>query len=229
MQNLAENLTDGVIAYIRQQLFEAKTLSPGDKINERELSRILNISRAPIREAFRELEEQGFVTSVKYKGWFVPDFSEEDALEINNVRTLLEGHLFEVAIRKESYTEEDIPAIEALNEDLAELEREEADRPGKVYQFLQKEMEFHLALYALAKNHCLLTQKLLKNLTYQIRLSLSYTDNLHKQDFMKYSVEVHRLMLRYLREKNLEGFQGIISRRLDRNKNIQDILDSSEK
>lgn len=218
MHNLAENLTESVIAYIRQQIFEAKTLAPGDKINERELARILNISRAPIREAFRELEEQGFITSIKYKGWYVPDFSEEEALEINNVRTLLEGYLFESAINADCYTEEDLRAAELLNEDLEAIEAEE--NVGQAYRFLEKEMEFHLSLYSIAKEHCSLTRKLLENLTYQIRLSLSYTDNLHKRGFMKYSIQTHKLMIKYLKEKDIDAFRRIITKRLDRNKNI---------
>jgi len=217
-----ESLIENVVSYIRRQIFETKTLTPGDRINERELSRILNISRAPIREAFRELEEQGFITSIKYKGWFVPNFTDEEAVEINSVRTFLEGYLFETAMLVGCYTEEDLLPAKLLNEELALLEA--AEDSEKVYHFLEKEMEFHLSLYSIAKNHCVLTRKLLENLSYQIRLSLSYTDNLHMHNFMKYSVQVHRLMIKYLSEKNRKAFQEIISKRLDKSKNIQNIL-----
>ena len=228
MQGISDDLIRLVIDHIRQQIFESKTLTPGDKVSERELSRVLNISRAPVREALRELEEQGFITSVKYRGWYVPDFTEEEAVEINSIRTLLELYLFEMAIRTNCYTDEDLARAESLNDELELLEREE-DGSGKVYRFLEKELEFHLSLYAIAKGHCVLAQKLLKNIGYQIRLSLSYTDNLHRQGFMEYSIHVHKLMIQYLKERDFESFRRMLSRRLDRNKDIRGLLDGGAK
>ena len=228
MQGVSEDLIRIVIDHIRQQIFESKTLTPGDKVSERELSRVLNISRAPVREALRELEEQGFITSVKYRGWYVPDFTEEEAIEINSIRTLLELFLFETAIRTNCYCNEDLTEAERLNEELEALEQQE-DGPGKVYRFLEKELEFHLSLYAIAKEHCVLAQKLLRNISYQIRLSLSYTDNLHRQGFMEYSIRVHKLMIQYLKERDFESFRRMLSRRLDRNKDIRGLLDGGMK
>ncbi len=109
---LSEDLKEKVTNYIREQIFERRTLHPGSKLKERELSRILNISRAPVREAFKELEEQGFITSIKYKGWFIADFSDEEAIEINSIRNLLEYSLFEKAIKTNSFTDADL--LEAM-------------------------------------------------------------------------------------------------------------------
>ena len=226
MQEMSDDLIRVVIDYIRQQIFENKTLTPGDKVSERELSRALNISRAPVREALRELEEQGFIVSIKYRGWYVPDFSEKEAVEINSIRTLLEVFLFETAIRTNCYRDEDLRQAELLNEELQALEKEE-DGPGKVYHFLEKELEFHLSLYAIAKDHCVLAQKLLKNISYQIRLSLSYTDNLHRQGFMEYSTRVHKSMIHYLKERDFDSLRQMLLRRLDRNKDIRALSDNT--
>ena len=228
MQGISEDLIRVVIEHIRQQIFESKTLTPGDKVSERELARVLNISRAPVREALRELEEQGFITSVKYRGWYVPDFTEEEAVEINSIRTLLELYLFEMAIRTNCYTDEDLSVAESLNDELEMLEREE-EGPGKAYRFLEKELEFHLSLYAIAKEHCVLAQRLLRNISYQIRLSLSYTDNLHRQGFMEYSIRVHKLMIRYLKERDFESFRQMLTRRLDKHKDIHGPLVAAAK
>lgn len=228
MQDVSGSLTRTVIDHIRRQIFESKTLTPGDQVSERELARTLNISRAPVREALRELEEQGFITSVKYRGWYVSNFSEEEALEINSIRTLLETYLFEAAIRTGCYDDEDLSLAESLNGELEAIEREE-DGPGKVCRFLEKELEFHLSLYAIAKNHCVLAQKLLKNISYQIRLSLSYTDNLHRQGFMEYSIRVHERMIRCLKERDFESFRGILLRRLDKDKDIRGTLETDAK
>ena len=98
LADVRENLKDIAIDYIRERIFEQRTLRCGEQVNERELSRTLCLSRAPIREALKELEEQGLIVSVKYKGWFVADFREEDILEINRLRTLLEHNILEAVV-----------------------------------------------------------------------------------------------------------------------------------
>ena len=69
MQKIFDDLKETIISYVRKQIFEDRTLSLGSRLNEREIARDLNISRAPIREAFKELEAQGSIVSIKYKGW----------------------------------------------------------------------------------------------------------------------------------------------------------------
>ena len=210
---LSEDLKEKVTNYIREQIFERRTLHPGSKLKERELSRILNISRAPVREAFKELEEQGFITSIKYKGWFIADFSDEEAIEINSIRNLLEYSLFEKAIKTNSFTDADLLEAMKLNEEL-KIIAEREDSIDKIYLFMEKEMEFHMSLYSIAKKHYIWTQKLLKNLSYQIRLS--FVDHLYKYGYMEYSIGVHELMLQAIKKKDLSELKVIFSKRSNR-------------
>ena len=91
-------LKESVVEYLREQIFKKRALTSGDRIHERELSRLLGVSRAPIREALKELEEQGLVVSEKYRGWFVANFHEEEFFEINKLRSLLEYSLLETVL-----------------------------------------------------------------------------------------------------------------------------------
>lgn len=218
MYRPVEDLKDVIIGHVRKQIFEERALSPGSQINEREIARALNISRAPVREAFKELEAQGFLVSIKYKGWFVADPSEEEILEINTIRTLLEHSLFETAIKRASFSEADLLPAEQINHELGEIAKEK-NSIEKVYCFLEKEMEFHMQLHALAKDHCLWTRKLLTNLSYQIRLS--FVGWLYKYGYMQHSFQTHRAMLDCLRAKDLEGLRRLLSQRLSRQRNLE--------
>jgi len=218
VQKIFDDLKETIISYVRKQIFEDRTLSPGSRLNEREIARDLNISRAPIREAFKELEAQGFIVSIKYKGWFVADLSEEEIIEINTIRTLLEHSLFETAIRCNSFCEADLLSAVQLNDELGEIAKGE-DSANKVYRFLEKEMEFHTQLHALAKEHCLWTRRLLVNLSYQIRLS--FIGWLYKYGYMQHSFEIHNAMLECLEAKDLEGLQHLLFLRLDRQRSLE--------
>ena len=68
----------------------AGELEPGDKLTEEEIAGNLNVSRGPVREAFRALEQAGLVRMEKNRGVFVRQVSVEDADEIYEVRAGLD-------------------------------------------------------------------------------------------------------------------------------------------
>jgi phosphonate utilization transcriptional regulator len=68
----------------------AGELEPGDKLTEEGIAANLNVSRGPVREAFRALEQAGLVRTEKNRGVFVRQVSVEDADEIYEVRAGLD-------------------------------------------------------------------------------------------------------------------------------------------
>src|SRR3954451_8278198 len=62
------------------------TYSPGSKLGAEELAGILGVSRGPIREAFRSLEEAGRLVLSKNRGAFVRQLSVEEAPQLYVVR-----------------------------------------------------------------------------------------------------------------------------------------------
>jgi len=83
-------LVDQVSEILADAILEG-VLRGGDKLVETELVRQFGISRAPIREAFRELEKRGLVEIVPRKGTYVRVITERDIKENFPVRAALEG------------------------------------------------------------------------------------------------------------------------------------------
>lgn len=65
-------------------------LAVGAKLNEVAVAERLGVSRGPVREAFRALEESGLVRQEKNRGVFVRQVSVEEAEEIYEVRAALD-------------------------------------------------------------------------------------------------------------------------------------------
>ena len=61
-------------------------LAPGRKLNEEEVAILFNVSRGPVREAFRALESAGLLRLEKNRGVYVRQISVEEADEIYEVR-----------------------------------------------------------------------------------------------------------------------------------------------
>jgi DNA-binding GntR family transcriptional regulator len=83
-----------VRAIVAQKLREAimsGTLKPGQRLVERELCEMMGVSRPSIREALRHLEADGLVNTVPHRGPVVSTISLEEARQLYDARSVLEG------------------------------------------------------------------------------------------------------------------------------------------
>ena len=79
---------------IRERLIEdilGGKLAPGERLVETRLAQQFGVSQGPVREALRDLELFGFVTSTSFRGTQVRQISTQDLLEIYPIRAALEG------------------------------------------------------------------------------------------------------------------------------------------
>jgi DNA-binding GntR family transcriptional regulator len=73
----------------------AGDITPGSPLIETDLSTRFDVSRGPLREALRQLVEEGLLVTVPYTGTRVASLSLEDVREIYSLRTALEIFAFE--------------------------------------------------------------------------------------------------------------------------------------
>jgi len=94
-----QSLTSLVQREIERRIL-AGELAPGAKLNEAELAMAMGVSRGPVREAFRALEQAGLVHTQKNRGVFVRQVSLQEADEIYEVRAALEAHIGRLAAQR---------------------------------------------------------------------------------------------------------------------------------
>ena len=78
---------------VREEIMRLITtgqLTAGDKLNEMDFARRFQISRAPIREAFRALEEAGLLKLERNRGVYVREIKETEAKELYELRASLD-------------------------------------------------------------------------------------------------------------------------------------------
>ena len=83
------SVKESVVEHLRTQIIIGE-LVPGQKLNELELSSSLGISRPPLREAFRVLENEHLVVSTPRKGVSVSELSIEGLREVFQARVMIE-------------------------------------------------------------------------------------------------------------------------------------------
>ena len=104
---ISEQVYDNIKMKILKNILE-----PGERLIELEIAEELSVSRTPIREALKQLEQDGLITYYPRKGSIVSEVSVDDALELYEVREYLEGLAVKIVClnisRKEIRVLEDI-------------------------------------------------------------------------------------------------------------------------
>lgn len=99
-----EVLPDRVVNVLRKAIMQGD-FAPGDRLVQADLAESMGVSRMPIREALRTLENEGLVTIIPHKGAVVRTMEIADIEEIYELRAVLEP----MALRKNrEVTEPDI-------------------------------------------------------------------------------------------------------------------------
>lgn len=137
-------LHEQVALQLRQMLVEGQ-ITPGAKLNERELSEELHVSRTPLREAIKMLAAEGLVELLPNRGAIALHLNRDDVLNTFEVMAGLEGQSGELAAQR--ITEAELNNIKALHyEMLAAYTRQDLSA------YYRLNAEIHRAINAAAKN-----------------------------------------------------------------------------
>lgn len=177
-------------------------LTMGEKLNTEELARQLGVSRMPIREALKSLEKMGLAESVPYVGMRLVSLTQEDILEIYQMRQLLEPLAAGKACEK--ITEAKIHELEKIHEEYIRIVSEPELNAKKLY--LQNR-EFHFAIYSISgmERVCSVIESLWNTLSF---FKLIYgRDVLKNMDGVSKMIEEHQSYIDALKEKDKELLQ----------------------
>jgi DNA-binding GntR family transcriptional regulator len=143
-----QTLREQIVSSLRDSIIKGE-LTPGQKLTEPELAERLGISRTPIREAFRQLESEGFLTVMPRRGAVVSRITRKEVEDFYELKSLLEGYAARVGAEK--ITEKGIEKLKRINEQLSELAEK-----GDVEGFFHKNDEFHNTFISYCGNEKLL-------------------------------------------------------------------------
>ncbi|HXD41538.1 MAG TPA: GntR family transcriptional regulator [Ramlibacter sp.] len=137
-------LHEQVAQRLRQMLVENR-ITPGAKLNERELTEVLQVSRTPLREAIKMLAAEGLVELLPNRGAIAVSLSEADVLNTFEVMAGLEGMSGELAAQR--ITDEELAEIKAM-----QFEMMAAYTRRDLSNYYRINAKIHSAINAAAKN-----------------------------------------------------------------------------
>jgi DNA-binding GntR family transcriptional regulator len=136
--------TDAVTDALREAILDGR-LPPSTWLREDELSRQLNVSRTPVREALRRLTDEQLTVREAHRGTVVAPMSIDDVLAVYMVRELLEGMAARMTARRR-------PA--GIVEELSGIQREmeTAAEARDIPLLVRLNIDFHRVLRAASGN-----------------------------------------------------------------------------
>ena len=206
-QTLRERIADA----LREAIINGD-LPPGGRLQEIEIAESYKTSRTPVREAFRQLESEGFLVLRPRRGAVVAPITERDIREFYELKSLLEGYAARKAVTRLS--DDEINRMESLNGELRKL-YERSDVSGMV----PVHNEFHEIFVRASGNERL--SSLIKTLVQQFqrfRIALSHTDavedsiKLHDKIVEAFRMRDADLASSLVAENSTQGSDALVNR-----------------
>lgn len=198
---------------LRQAIWEG-VLKPGQRLNEQWLSTRIGVSRPPLREAIRVLEQEGLVESIPRRGSFVRLLTGQDIFEIYTIRCALEGLAAELVMDRDA--PDDLAQLEEPIDRLEEKPQE--DIRGQI----EDDLTFHRTLVGLSRNRRLMA--IWDQLVGQIRLALTLVDPTFFAP--EYVESTHRPLIEAMRRNDREEVRRLTQSILEVGRSLRERWDS---
>ena len=190
-----QSLFDLLVAEIITRKFK-----PGERLVERELVTHFGVSRTPLREAIRRLEEIGLVQCFPNRGATVIDFSPTDIENLYLIRINLEHLVAKFAFSNLGANE--IAAMERINQELR--------TPNNLIRLIEKDKQFHHIIYEASGNRFLV--EIIEELRLKCYIVAYYAWG--SPNRVRTSFEGHKEIITSIKNNDSEKFQNLLELQL---------------
>lgn len=143
LRPVVQETTPSLIARQLRRAIGDGELTPGQQLNEMELSRSLGVSRGPLREALQRLTQEGLLLSVRNRGVFVIEVTDDDVRDLYLARNAVERAAADRVIAGDPEGGAD-RLLEKVGDMAAAIER------GDTAALTEADVAFHALLVALS-------------------------------------------------------------------------------
>jgi DNA-binding GntR family transcriptional regulator len=198
-------LSTDLFSNLRKDILQGK-LRQGEKLTEQQICDEYNVSRTPVREAFRQLELEGFIETIPNRGAFVVGFSPQDIQDMYELRKSYEVLAVKWAI--ERITKEEYEKLEEAFE-FMEFYTQKQD----MEKMLNINMNFHELIYRASHNRML--YHILSSYQLYIKQSRSQSRSDVSSGYLDEILAEHKAIFEAFKNKDVEAGITAVSRHLD--------------
>ncbi len=192
------SLVTQITEFLTQAIIEGQYES-GQRLIESELQKSFEISRSPIREAFRVLEKNGFVVNTPRKGTYVRKMTKKYIEENFPIRAILEGLAARLAV--EQLTSEEIKGMESALSGMAK-----AVAKNDFESYLKFHFNYHMVYIRGSRNDSLI--QILENMMrHAVWFRFSYL--VHHENY-EIALRIHREIIDLFIRKDANRVEALV-------------------
>ena len=196
-------LRDVVFNTLREAILKGE-LKPGERLMELQLAAKLGVSRTPIREAIRMLEQEGLAVTIPRKGAEVAKMTEKDMEDVLQIREALDELAAKIAC--EQISEEQLEELVATMHEF-----EESTKTDNVKKIAEADVKFHDIIYQSTGNPKLVN--MLNNLREQMyRYRVEY---LKREEAHPQLIAEHAAIIEYISKGEKKAATDIMCKHID--------------
>ena len=200
---IPKTLSQSVYKYLKESIISNK-IKAGQKINEKKIAALLQVSSTPVREAIFMLGAEGLVTIKSHKEVVVKELSHKEITEIFQVLSILES--FAVTLAVDNIGDEDLKEIEELHKEM-----ERFCKKDSIEKYCDLNMAVHSKLWEFVPNKFL--QQTLHGVQNQFqRYSYAQFYALGKTGALKRSLKEHEEILKAVKTKNKRRLKTLLAK-----------------
>lgn len=145
MPKISKNVLSSKVYTALREMIANHRFQPGARLNVEKISKELEVSRTPVWEAVRRLQQEGLVENIPYRGVFMVEMTLERALELYQIREALEGLAARLAALSANGK-----ILEKMNETLQAQAR--VIQKGDLLGYSRSDFEFHSLIHRMSRN-----------------------------------------------------------------------------
>lgn len=202
------SMGDSAYDYLKQAIVKGD-LPPGQRLIESQLSEQMEVSRVPVREAVKRLEQEGLVERAGLRGFVVKSLTKNDIEETLGIRALLESYAAYLATEHISES-----MLKKLEESI--MAYREALEAGNTEKLMQLNTQFHEIIYKAAGSSKL----------YSLINSFRDAINRYRRpllactDYARVSLRDHEEMFEAMRAKDKKRVEDLVKKHILRGMDI---------
>lgn len=197
------SLTDELVDIIRDRILKGE-YKIGEKIKENQIATEFKVSRTPIREAFKQLENEGLIDYIPNRGCFAKGFTRQDIEDIYAVRKALEIMAVEWAVSRISDGQ-----IQALQEQSELMEFYTAKKDSD--KVLELNSAYHDIIYDAAGSRFM--AQILRS--YKEYIEQTRKVILYEQAYLEEILQEHKAVLAAIIDRDVEGAKKAMAEHLE--------------
>jgi DNA-binding GntR family transcriptional regulator len=199
---LPATISQAIYDHLKKAIIRGE-LKPGQRVQEKEIAALFEVSSTPVREAFFRLAAEKFLTITARKEVLVQETSDAQVMELYEVVRALDGHAMKKVVRE--LTDHDLEKFRLMTMKLGEYYE-----AGDHQRYLEQNLKIHDRLWQVCGNKYLYAA--LVQLMEKIAIYRKHSDFVPFADAgaMEKSYRDHRLIQEALDRRDLDGLEKVI-------------------